>query len=119
MRFFSRESNATPGPMPDAWLDTVMDHFDQGTQRAILRLYRSSPPAVLEAAGAQLGELKSPALVVWGLKDPYLPARFGRAYADALPDAQLIELADAGHWPWLDRPDVIDRVVSFLGAAST
>jgi pimeloyl-ACP methyl ester carboxylesterase len=119
MRFFSRESNATPGPMPDAWLDSVMDHFDQGTQRAILRLYRSSPPAVLEAAGAQLGELQLPALVVWGLKDPYLPARFGRAYADALPDAQLIELADAGHWPWLDRPDVIDRVVSFLGAAST
>jgi pimeloyl-ACP methyl ester carboxylesterase len=119
MRFFSRESNATPGPLPDAWLDSVMDHFDQGTQRAILRLYRSSPPAVLEAAGAQLGELQLPALVVWGLKDPYLPARFGRAYADALPDAQLIELADAGHWPWLDRPDVIDRVVSFLGAAST
>jgi pimeloyl-ACP methyl ester carboxylesterase len=119
MRFFSRESNAAPGPMPEAWLDSVMDHFDQGTQRAILRLYRSSPPAVLEAAGAQLGRLQMPALVVWGLKDPYLPARFGRAYAEALPDAQLIELPDAGHWPWLDRPEVIDRVVSFLGAAST
>lgn len=116
LRLLSRESNATPGPMPEEWMDSVLGHFDQGTQRAILRLYRSSPPAVLEAAGAQLGALSMPALVVWGMKDPYIPARFGQAYANAL-GAELIELPDAGHWPWLDRPDVIDRVVDFLAAA--
>lgn len=117
LRFTSKESNATPGPMPSAWLDTVLDHFDQGTQRAILRLYRSSPPDVLAAAGSQLARLTMPALVVWGTRDPYIPARFGRAYAEALPNAELLELADAGHWPWLDRPDAIDRVVGFLGTS--
>jgi pimeloyl-ACP methyl ester carboxylesterase len=119
LRLLSRESNATPGPMPEQWLDSLLAHFDQGTQRAILRLYRSSPPEVLQSAGAQLKRLAVPALVVWGAKDPYLPARFGRAYADALPDARLIELPDAGHWPWLDRPDVIDTVVGFLTAGAT
>jgi pimeloyl-ACP methyl ester carboxylesterase len=114
LRLLSRESNATPGPMPEAWLDSVLDHFDQGTQRAILRLYRSAPPHVLEQAGSHLAELRMPALVVWGLRDPYLPARFGRAYAEALPDAELIELEDAGHWPWLDRADVIERVIAFV-----
>jgi len=116
LRLASRESNATPGPMPEAWLDSVLEHFDQGTQRAILRLYRSSPSNVLAAAGLGLGELDMPALVVWGLKDPYIPARFGRSYAQALPHAELVELPDAGHWPWFDRPDVLDRVVSFLSA---
>jgi pimeloyl-ACP methyl ester carboxylesterase len=110
----SRASNATPGPMPGAWQDSVLAHFDAGTQRAILRLYRSSPAEVLAAAGARLGTLEMPALVVWGTRDPYIPARFGREYAQALPGAELVELADAGHWPWLDRPDVIDRVVEFL-----
>ena len=57
----------------------MLAHFDQGTQRAILRLYRSSPPERLAAAGAQLGELRMPALVLWGTRDPYIPARFGRA----------------------------------------
>jgi pimeloyl-ACP methyl ester carboxylesterase len=117
LRLRSRESNATPGPMPQEWLDSVLAHFDHGTQRAILRLYRSSPAGVLAAAGAHLQRLAMPALVVWGLKDPYLPSHFGRAYAQALPDAQLIELADAGHWPWLDRPDLIDRVLAFLRGA--
>jgi pimeloyl-ACP methyl ester carboxylesterase len=117
LRLLSRESNATPGPLPESWLDSVLDHFDQGTQRAILRLYRSSPPKVLEAAGAQLQRLQMPALVVWGMQDPYIPGSFGQAYADALQRAELVELADAGHWPWLDRPDVIDRVVDFLSAS--
>jgi pimeloyl-ACP methyl ester carboxylesterase len=115
LRLFSRESNATPGPLPQAWQDSVLDHFDQGTQRAILRLYRSSPPDVLAAAGAHLEELRVPTLVVWGMRDPYIPGRFGKQYADAL-GAELLELPDAGHWPWLDRPDVIDRVVEFLSA---
>jgi pimeloyl-ACP methyl ester carboxylesterase len=119
LRLLSRESNATPGPMPEAWLDDVLGHFDQGTQRAILRLYRSASPEVLESAGGQLGRLQMPALVVWGTRDPYIPERFGRAYACALAHAQLIELPDAGHWPWLDRPDVIDRVADFLGTPST
>jgi pimeloyl-ACP methyl ester carboxylesterase len=116
LRFLSRESNATPGSMPEAWLDSVLDHFDQGTQRAILRLYRSSPPPVLAAAGERLATLRMPALVAWGMRDPYIPARFGAAYASALPHAELLELPDAGHWPWLDRPDLVDRVVDFLSA---
>ncbi len=116
LRLASRESNATPGPLPEAWLGSVLDHFDQGTQRAILRLYRSSPPAVLAAAGSRLGRLQMPALVAWGLKDPYIPARFGGEYAAALPHAELLELPDAGHWPWLDRPDLIERVVEFLSS---
>jgi pimeloyl-ACP methyl ester carboxylesterase len=114
LRVASRESNATPGPMPDAWIASVMDHFDQGTQRAILRLYRSSPAAVLEAAGAHLDRLVMPTLVAWGMEDPYIPARFGGQYAAALPAAELLELPRAGHWPWLDRPELIDRVVDFL-----
>jgi pimeloyl-ACP methyl ester carboxylesterase len=116
LRLLSREANATPGPMPDAWLDSVLDHFDQGTQRAILRLYRSSPSAVLAAAGERLASLQMPALVAWGMRDPYIPSRFGREYANALAHAELLELPDAGHWPWLDRPDLIDRVVAFLSA---
>lgn len=96
--------------LPDRAVDEVMEHFDHGTQRAILKLYRSAPPVALAAAGAQLGRVSAPALVVWGERDPFIPARFADALGSALADARVERLADAGHWPWLDRPEAVELI---------
>jgi pimeloyl-ACP methyl ester carboxylesterase len=111
-----RQATADRGPMPDEFVDSLWRYRQRGTGRPTLRLYRSADPALLEAAGSRLGELACPALVVWGARDPYLPSRLGRLYAQRLPNAELVELPDAGHWPWIDRPDLVDRVVGFLDA---
>ncbi len=101
----------------DAWpperVESVWHQFDQGTQRAILRLHRSVSEDQLARAGLDLPELDARSLVIWGARDPWLRPHFGALYADLLR-AQLHTLPDAGHWPWLDRPDVIELVASFL-----
>lgn len=109
-----RESRGDWSPQPDEFVDMVWDHLDEGTFRAILSLYRSAPPEALAEAGRDLDRITAPALVIWSLKDRYLPARFGRAWADALPSSELVEFPDCGHWPWLEDASVVDRVVSFL-----
>lgn len=105
----------------DAWpaerLDAVWQQFDQGTQRALLRLYRDADPERLAQAGAALHTLRAPALVVWGAQDPWLSEDWGRAYAAHLPNAELEVRSGAGHWPWLDDPTVIDLVAGFLAAS--
>jgi pimeloyl-ACP methyl ester carboxylesterase len=113
-KLISRQANVTPGPLPAEFIDRFWPDFDRGTRRAILRLYRSAPEEKLAAAGERLGELRCPALVVWGTRDPYLPARFGEAYAKSLGGDVRLEPVEAGHWPWLDRPEVVDRVADFL-----
>ena len=60
--------------LPRELADRAWEHFDQGTQRAILRLYRSAPPELLERSGARLGELRAPALILWPDDDPYIDA---------------------------------------------
>jgi pimeloyl-ACP methyl ester carboxylesterase len=92
----------------------VAERFDQGTQRAVLKLYRSAPEDELARAGERLGAIGAPALVLWGADDQYIPARFAQAYADALPAAQARVLDGAGHWPWLQRPELVREVSSFL-----
>ena len=85
---------------------------------------RDPAPVPQLAAGRARGgrraarrRLTVPALVVWGMRDPYIPARFGaRVRRARCRDAELLELPDAGHWPWLDRPDALERVVEFLNA---
>jgi pimeloyl-ACP methyl ester carboxylesterase len=116
LRWVTRAANASPGPLPAEMRARILADFDPGTERAILRLHRSSPPQVLAAAGARLSLLEVPALVAWGESDPYIPHRFADAYAAMLPDARLLKLHDAGHWPWLDRPELVDRVAEFLAA---
>lgn len=115
LRQISREANTTPGTLPPEVVDSVWAHFDQGTQRAILRLYRSAPPEALAAAGSGLDRIEAPALILWGTQDPYIPTRFAHDYAARLPNAELELVEDAGHWSWLDQPRVIDRVAEFLG----
>ena len=96
-------------------VDRMYERFDHGTQRAILKLYRSAPPGTLAAAGARLGEVTCPALVVWGEPDPYIPAEFAHRYADALGGESRVELLDgAGHWPWDRKPETVEVVTGFL-----
>jgi pimeloyl-ACP methyl ester carboxylesterase len=114
LALLSRQASATPGGMPAEFIDSVWAGRGRGTWPEMLELYRSADPDRLAAAGEELGKLECPALVVWGLDDIYLPPRFGRAYANALPGARLLELERAGHFPWIDRPDAVDRVIGFL-----
>lgn len=111
----SREATAAPGPASDEFIDRVWNHFDHGTQRAILKLYRSAPNSVLERAGDRLGEIHAPALIVWGEDDPYIGSEFASRLADALGgDTRVEVLPGVRHWPWIDDPSVIDTVAGFL-----
>jgi pimeloyl-ACP methyl ester carboxylesterase len=101
--------------LPDDFIDSIWDHYDHGTQRAVLKLYRSAPPEVLERAGDRLGQVRCPALVAWGKDDPYLPTEFAHAYGRALGGDVAVEVVEgAGHWPWIDKPELVGRVCDFL-----
>jgi pimeloyl-ACP methyl ester carboxylesterase len=114
-----RSGAAAPESWTDARVTATWEQFDQGTQRAILRLHRSIDPAGLAAAGADLEQLWMPALVIWGERDPWLAPTFADAYGRRLQRAQVAHVADAGHWPWLDQPAVVDRVLAFTRAPAS
>lgn len=113
LRQITRQATPRPGPLPDEFVDMVWETWPRGINRPLLELYRSGDPEALAAAGAGLGALDVPSLVVWAAGDPYIDARFGQAYAERL-GGELLNLDGAGHWPWIERPDMIDRVAEFL-----
>ena len=94
----------------------IWDHWDRGTARAILALYRHADPERLAEAGAELSWPTCPSLIIWGERDPYLPTRFAEDYAAALPNSELDLVPLAGHWPWINDRRVIDRVLKFVSA---
>ena len=102
-------------PMPADFVANVREALDDREKRAILTLYRSMSERDLAEAGRNLDAIKAPALVLWATEDPYIGARFGADYAAALGGEVTLEVLEgAGHWMWLERPDVIDRVADYL-----
>jgi len=114
MGLLMRQASGDRRGMPPEFVDMVWKHWDKGTSRAVLALYRHANPDRLAAAGKDLSKLTCPSLVVWGDRDPYLPTRFAEAFAAALPASQLELIEGAGHWPWIDDARVIDKVLEFL-----
>jgi pimeloyl-ACP methyl ester carboxylesterase len=109
-----RKGCARSDALSDDALRAVWSQFDQGTQRAILRLYRATGEPELAAAGSGLDRLEMPALVLWGEHDPWLPSALAEAYGGHLPNAQIGKVAGVGHWPWLEDSTVAERIAEFV-----
>jgi pimeloyl-ACP methyl ester carboxylesterase len=128
-----RRGSVRADAWPDARVRQVWEQFDQGTQRAILRLVRSEGQDVIGSGGSRpakgsTGAVGAPAStpawipaptattssVLWGEEDPWYPPEVPDEYAERLPSATVERIAGAGHWPWLDRPEVVDRVAALL-----
>ena len=63
-----------------------------------------------------LGQIETPALVIWGAEDNTVPLRDAGLVADEWPEADLRIIPRAGHWPHFETPDTTSRLVSaYLG----
>jgi pimeloyl-ACP methyl ester carboxylesterase len=106
-----------PVGLPRVFLDRMYDQYDGRTRRAVLRLYRATddPGGVSEQVIAALRPHDIPALVIWGEHDVYLPSSFAWRQREAFPSADVHVLPASGHWPFVDAPENVERLlVGFL-----
>jgi pimeloyl-ACP methyl ester carboxylesterase len=89
------------------WIDTftmwpatstpgIRAQFDVSPQHDRLPFYRA---------------ITSPVLVIGFADDVVTPAHLGAEVADALPNGRYVEIADAGHLGFLERPDVVNSAL--------
>ncbi|MBO1413530.1 3-oxoadipate enol-lactonase [Streptomyces sp. FH025] len=66
---------------------------------------------------AELARITAPTLVIGGRRDPATPSAHARELADGIPDAGLLELADAAHLAPVEQPEAV--LAALLGHFST
>ncbi len=84
----------------------------EGMARIDTRLF----VAMLSAAGQHsadllLPEIAVPTLVVAGARDGFTPPERSRAMAEAIPDAELLEIPNASHTAPIERPNLVDWTI--------
>jgi pimeloyl-ACP methyl ester carboxylesterase len=102
-----------PRGLPDAFLETTWSHIDARTKRAILKLYRATddPGRGAGQLAALLAPRALPALVIWGEHDVYLPSAMADRQRELLPLADVHVLPASGHWPFVDAPETVERLL--------
>ncbi|SFE24802.1 Pimeloyl-ACP methyl ester carboxylesterase [Paenibacillus algorifonticola] len=65
---------------------------------------RGSQPDVL-LHKEELNQVKQPVMFLWGTNDPFGTIEIGRKVASCFQQAEFHAIQDAGHLPWLDRPE--------------
>ena len=70
------------------------------------------PGAAESPLAGRLGEVKAPALVLFGTNDPAVAPETGRLYVERLPECYYALSYDAGHDIAGDRPEALSEAVS-------
>jgi pimeloyl-ACP methyl ester carboxylesterase len=107
-----------PRGLPREFVETMFDHYDRRTRRAVLKLYRATPDpgGMSENLIGLFRPRDIPALVIWGEDDSYLSSSFAQEQEQAFPSAEVHVLPASGHWPYVDAPEAVERLfVEFLG----
>ena len=103
-----------PRGLPREFVDRMYDHFDRRTRAAVLELYRATPDpgAMSENLIGLFHSRDIPALVIWGEADAYLPFSFAYRQREAFPSADVHVLPASGHWPYVDAPETVERLLA-------
>jgi pimeloyl-ACP methyl ester carboxylesterase len=106
-----------PRGLPREFVERMYDQYDRRTRRAVLKLYRATPDpgGMSESLIGLFRPREIPALVIWGEDDAYVPSSFAEEQQRAFPSAEVHVLPASGHWPFVDAPEVVERLlVEFL-----
>ena len=79
--------------------------------QAALRVYAGEPFMHHPTLRSRLAQVSVPTLVVWGKSDRIVNADYGQLYADSIPGARFELVAEAGHFPQIERPDEVVRLI--------
>lgn len=104
-----------PGFPPDLDETALADVF---AERAMVAQIGWKPFLHNPQLGRWLHSLDLPVLIIAGEGDELVPLRNTRALAAALPRAELVEIPDAGHYPYLEAPQAfLEAVRPFVSTA--
>jgi len=94
------------------YLDRFPDRWSRGAVLWPLASALLGSSAFYDSLWQDRAKLRGrPALILWGMRDRAFQPKLLAHWREALPDARVVELADAGHWPHEEEPE---RVVSEL-----
>ena len=104
---------ADPSKLSNEDVTRITDLIQRGdnSQAMIARLEQFTLPA----PEADLAQVNTPTLLIWGDSDTMVPTEHGQRFVEAMPNAELVILDNTGHMPMEENPDAsLETLRAFL-----
>lgn len=98
-----------PGLVTPEWVESVRRIVT--TRRLALRVLHVARSAKRHNVEDRLGEIRVPTLAVWGKDDRITPLEVAERFRASIPDTELAVIANCGHAPMLEQPDIFNALV--------
>ena len=99
-----------PASASDAMIDEVFAAVnDRGK---LIRAISMAKSALRHNLADKLGQIKNPALLIWGKQDEITPPFVGEKFKELLPNSTLFFIDKCGHAPMLERPEEFNKYLT-------
>jgi len=108
MSVFVFDASSLTDELYQARLDNMLnrrDHLDNFVKSL------AANPKQFPDYGARLGEIASPALVIWGRDDRFVPMDVGLRLVWGMQNAEMHVFSRCGHWAQWEHADKFNRMV--------
>lgn len=97
-------------PVAGSYARTVFERFSKpGAKEAFLSALKESASA--PRLGPRLAKIRSPTLLLWGMQDTMIPAKFAEPFMK-IRNCRVVLLERCGHRPHAERPELFNDIVS-------
>lgn len=102
---------------PEAVSDELIDILagppqDRGSARAFTALFTAAIAVNFSpSVKAILPQVTVPMLLIWGQKDKFVPAVFGKRFTQYNDRLELVNLEDVGHCPHDESPEIVNQLI--------
>ncbi len=96
----------TSASAPAEAREWVRQHFGRSTARATYADFQATTR--FDVMG-RLGEIRQPTLVIGGEDDRWTPPKFQTYFAEHIPNARLVMIPNAGHYPFVEQAATFNR----------
>ena len=99
-----------PASASDAMIDEVFAAVnDRGK---LIRAISMAKSALRHNLADKLGQINTPALLIWGNQDAITPPFVGEKFKELLPNSTLFFIDKCGHAPMLERPEEFNKYLT-------
>ncbi|WP_227545987.1 alpha/beta fold hydrolase [Marinobacter fonticola] len=112
MRDFMPNGVHDPAVMTEELKDIYIKPWNSAEGKAaFFRNMRRLNKEYTQAIAGELPNIKIDTLILWGDKDSFQKPEYGPMLADAIPNAELVWIKDAGHWVTDEQPGETTRLI--------